>query len=323
MRAVADGGVGAGLVDGDREGGAAARLGDAPRELLLLGEPGGDEQVEQQVAARAPFAHHEVPQQAAVAVARERPQSEVAARLRHGHAGAVHALGGQQAVDDVDDLLPGPALVQPEDQPSVFLLAERELHLVAVAPRVVHAADGLQLVLGEVRDALQGVHHLLLLELQLRRVVQRLPLAAAALLRVAAARRDAAGRGSDDLEGLRLGVRLAPLGHAREHVVAGYRSAHEHDELVQARDALPAVGERGDVELDGVSGAWWHGRPVYLPRVSAANRPGGRCCQACRPPRRAIVHPVDGSEGVSPPAAAGRVAAGPSGPPPARERSLW
>ena len=51
----------------------------------------------------------------------------------------------------------------------------------------------------EVRDALERVHHLLLLELQLRRVVQRLPLAAAALAGVAAARRDAArggGRGS-------------------------------------------------------------------------------------------------------------------------------
>ncbi len=92
---------------------------DARRQLLLLREAGGDEQVEEQVAAREPLAHDEVPQQAAVAVARVRLEAEVPARLGDGQPGAVHALGRQLAVDDVDDLLPGAALVQAEHQPAV------------------------------------------------------------------------------------------------------------------------------------------------------------------------------------------------------------
>ena len=284
MRAVADRRVRAGLVDGDGEGRAARGLGDAPGQLGLLGESRGDEQVEQQVAARASLAHDQVAQQAAVAVPRVRLQAERATGLGDREAGAVHALRREQAVDDVDDLLPRPALVQAEDKPAVLVGAERELHLVAVAPRVVHATDGLEHVVREVCDALEGVHHLLLLELELRRVVQRLPLAAAALAGVAAARRYAARRGGEDLDRLRLGVRLAAPGHAREHAVAGHGPPHEHDELVGARDALPAVGERGDVELEFVSGAWWHGRPVYLPPQRAANRPFVHC-GGNRPPR--------------------------------------
>ena len=158
-------------------------------------EPRGDEQVEQQVAARACFAHHQVAQQPALALARERAQAQLARGLRYRVAGAVHRLRRQQAVGHVDDLSPGPALVQAQDETALFVLAEGELHLVAVAPRVVHAADGLEPVVREVRDALQRVDHLLLLVLELGGVVERLPLAPAALLRVAAARATRRGEG--------------------------------------------------------------------------------------------------------------------------------
>ena len=219
-----------------------------------------------------------------------------------------------------------PRLCSPEHEPAVVVGAERELHLVAVAPRVVHAADGLEAVLGEVREALQRVHDLLLLELQLGVVGERLPLAAAALLRVAAAGGHAARGGGEDLQRPRLGVRLLALGDAGAHAVAGHRAAHEDDELVHPRDALPAVGEAGDVELDrclrGVV-AW--SASVPLPRgTSRAPAAGARDVVS---PDDAAVHPFRDRpprgrpEGVSAPAAAGRVARGPSGLA-ARERSL-
>ena len=86
--------------------------------------------------------------------------------------------------------------MQAEQQRAVLGLAERELHLVAVAPRVVHAADRLELVAFEVAEARERLDDLLLLELELRVVGERLPLAAAALVGVAAhRRRRGAGRG--------------------------------------------------------------------------------------------------------------------------------
>ncbi len=88
------------------------------------------------------------------------------------------------------------------------------------------------------------------------------------------------------LDDPRLGVALLAPRDLDAHAVAGHGSAHEDDELVEARDALPAVGEGGDVELDDVSRARRHGR---------------QCTRCLRAPRTgAIVHlqrpsrPVDG-----------------------------
>ena len=313
MGTVADGGVGAGVVDGDGERRAAGGLVDPADELGLLGEPGGDEEVEQQIAARACFANDQVAQQPAVALPRERAQAQLARGLSDRVAGSVHRLRRQQAVGHVDDLPPGPALVQAQDEAALVVLPERELHLVAVAPRVVHAADGLEPVVGEVCDALQRVDNLLLLVLELGGVLQRLPLAPTALPCVAAARSHPARGGGEELERLGLRVRRAALDDACQHAVAGHGAADEDDELIQARDALPAVGERGDVELDGLSGAWWHGRPVYLPAGGAANRlrrrrtpagarrPGAsQVLSGLSSTSSSIVHPFDAGWGCRP-----------------------
>ncbi len=57
------------------------------------------------------------------------------------------------------------------------------------------------------------------------------------------ARRDELGRG-------RLGEAALDLRHARADAVAGQPAPDEDDEAVRARDAVAAVGERVDVELE-------------------------------------------------------------------------
>src|SRR5690606_10071149 len=73
----------------------------------------------------------------------------------------------------------------------------------------------------------------------------------------------AARGGGEQLEDGRLAVVPLAPGDAGPHPVAGDGAADEHDEALDAGDALAAVGERGDVEIEGVSGAGWHGGPVY------------------------------------------------------------
>ena len=162
--------------------------------------------------------------------------------------------------------------MQAEQQLAVLGLSERELHLVAVAPGIVHAADGIELVAFEVADALQRLDDLLLLELELGVVGEGLPLAAAAVLSVLAHGRDAAWRSAEELDDPRLSVTLLAPRDLGAYAVAGHGPAHEDDELVEARDALPAVGEGGDVELDDVSGARRHGRQCTRLPACAANR---------------------------------------------------
>src|SRR5439155_6991892 len=54
----------------------------------------------------------------------------------------------------------------------------------------------------------------------------------------------------EDLSGECLGVTALHLGHARAHRVARQPTPHEHDEPVQPGDAVAAVRERVDRELE-------------------------------------------------------------------------
>ena len=75
--------------------------------------------------------------------------------------------------------------------------------------------------------------------------------AAAAAVRVVLARSlDARRARLHDLDGERLGVVALHLRHTRAHGVAGQPALDEDDEAVQARDAVAAVGERVDLELE-------------------------------------------------------------------------
>ena len=134
-------------------------------------------------------------------------------------------------------------------------------------------------------DVLERLDDLRLLELALGGVVQRLPLAAAAVAHVPADFRTAQGRGLEYLVETRLGVARLAAHDGGAYAIAGHRAAHEDDEAFVARHALAAIGERRDVEVDGISGARGHGQPVYPLAAGLASR-RGRGRPDRRPPGR-------------------------------------
>ena len=110
--------------------------------------------------------------------------------------------------------------------------------------------DRLERRLGDAAEPLQRVAHLRLLRLDLRLVGEILEAAAAAGGEVGARRLDPVRRRLEHVDGERLGVAALHLRHARADAVARQPAADEDDEAVQARDAVAAVGERLDVELE-------------------------------------------------------------------------
>ena len=89
-----------------------------------------------------------------------------------------------------------------------------------------------------------------MLRRDLRVVSEILETAATAGRVVGAGRLDAHRAGRDDLGGDRFGMTALHLGHARLHRVARQAAADEDDEPVQARNPVPAKGERFDRELE-------------------------------------------------------------------------
>ena len=65
-----------------------------------------------------------------------------------------------------------------------------------------------------------------------------------------ARRLDPLRAGLEHVDRERLGVAALDLRHARADAVARQPAPDEDDESVQPRDAVPAVGERVDLELD-------------------------------------------------------------------------
>ena len=129
-------------------------------------------------------------------------------------------------------------------------LRERVLELVAVAVLRRRGHDRLERRLGDPAEPHERVAHLRCLRLELALVGVVLEAAAAAGAEVRARRHDPVGAGREDLERGRLGEAALHLGDAGAHRVAGQAAADEDDEAVQARDAVAAVGERVDVELE-------------------------------------------------------------------------
>jgi hypothetical protein len=88
------------------------------------------------------------------------------------------------------------------------------------------------------------------LGLELNAVSEVLEAAAAAGRVVRAGRVDAARARLDDLYRERLRMAALDLRHSRPDGVARQAPADEDDEAVEPRDAVAAVGERVDVELE-------------------------------------------------------------------------
>ncbi len=251
-------GVGARLVDGDGERGAGLLGGDALGQLALLWEPPGDEQVEQQLAGGQAAAHDEVAQQAGVVGRRVGRQAKGAAGGQDRLPRPRYLDRREVAVGHVDDVAPRTAAVHSQDRLAA-VAPERVLHLVAVAPGVGHAQDGRDVDVVEAADVGQRLDHLAMLELELGGVVEGLPLAAADVGRVVAAKRHPARRRDEQLGEARLGVARPAARHLDARDVAGQPAAHEHHEALDAADPLAAVSEGVDGKLEGVAGLRGHG----------------------------------------------------------------
>ena len=102
----------------------------------------------------------------------------------------------------------------------------------------------------EAGEPLERVGDPLCLGRELRVVGEVLEAAAAAGRVVRAGRVDALRPRPEDLDGERLRVAALHLRHPRPDRVAGEAAADEDDESVQPRDAVPAVGERVDRQLE-------------------------------------------------------------------------
>jgi hypothetical protein len=177
----------------------------------------------------------------------------------------VAGVGGEPALLDVEHLVPAAGAVQAEHGAG----RERVLHLVAVVEDVLGRDDRLERRLVEAADAPQRLAHLRLLRLDLYGVVEVLE-AAAAAGRVVLARSDDPVRARRQHLGREcLGEAALDLCHTRAHPVARQPAPHEDDEPIVARDAVPAVGERLDVELELLVSGNGRGHAVRVQRRSS------------------------------------------------------
>ena len=121
---------------------------------------------------------------------------------------------------------------------------------------------------GALRDAAdppERVGNLVVLRRGLRFVREILEATAAADREVPARCVDAQRTRRQHLGGKRLGVPALHLGDAGAHRVSRQAAPHEHDESVQARDTVPAVGEpvNGELELLVLRDGCGHEGPGY------------------------------------------------------------
>ena len=197
-----------------------------------------------------PFANDEMPEIPGAVFLRVRIEPLLARPIADRCTEVVVEVRGEPALADVEHLVPAAGPVQAEHR-SVRRLRERVLHLVAVMEDVGLARDDvLERRLSDTRDALERVAHLRMLLRELRAVLEILKTAAAARGEMLTRSFDALLPGPHDLGGERLCVRALHLRHARANAVAGQPASHEDDEAVEAGDAVAAVRERLDVELE-------------------------------------------------------------------------
>ena len=129
-----------------------------------------------ELAAAPALADHEVAQEALAAASVVRASAPVPGTTeRPLRAPALPGLGGEQAVADLDDVVPAAGGVKAADEAPGRIGAERVLELVAVAPALDGRDDRLELVAVEPADPAQCLVDLRLLDLELALVRQNLP----------------------------------------------------------------------------------------------------------------------------------------------------
>ncbi len=245
-----------------------AHLGEAAQHLdevlALEALAGRGHELDERLAGVPAFADDEVPEIAAVVCLVIADEPLLARPVLHGVTDCVAEVGRQPAFLDLEHLVPTARFVETERRP-VLELSERVLHLVAVVEDRRRGDDRLEWRIREPSEPAEGVGDLHLLGGDLR-VVREILEPTAATGRVVRARRlDALGARLHDLERKRLRVAALHVRHARAHRVAGQTALDEEHEPVQPRDAVAAVGERVDVELELLilGDGRGHGQPGY------------------------------------------------------------
>jgi hypothetical protein len=210
--------------------------------------PSGHEH-DERLARVAALAHHEVTEIALLGLLIVGLQARLVGPGLDRLPDRVPEVGREPALADVEHLVPAAGAVEAERDLPVFL-REGVLELVAVVEDRLRRDHRLKLEALQTADAGEGVGDLRVLGRDLRLVGEVLEAAAPAGRVVLAGRLHAGRTRLDDLEGDRLGVVSLHLRDLRAHRVAREPAADEDDEAVQARDAVPAVGERVDREVE-------------------------------------------------------------------------
>jgi len=208
----------------------------------------GDE-LDQRLPRVAPLAHDEVPQVALLRALVVRREPFLACPGGDPVTDGVAGVARQPAAIDREDLVPAPGPVQAQDR-AVVAGRERVLHLVAVVELRDRRDDRLDRRVREPGEALERVRHPLLLRRELSVVGEVLEAAPPAGGVVRARRVDAQRSRRDDRGRDRLGVAALHLRHARADRVAWKPASHEDDEAVEPGNAVAAVRERVDRELE-------------------------------------------------------------------------
>ena len=227
-----------------REGAQAVDEVVAEAELARRGDD-----LDERLAGVAALAHHQVAKEPLLRLLAEGLEPVCARPLDRGGADRVAEVGRQPAAVDLEHLVPAARPMEAE-RGAAGRGRERVVEPVPVVEDLLGRKQRLERRLRNPADPPQRLAHLVRLGRGLHLVAQVLKAAAAARGEVVAGRLDAVGARLDDLERGRLRVAPLHLRHAREHGVAGQPAAHEDDEPVQPRDAVAAVGERVDAELE-------------------------------------------------------------------------
>ena len=93
----------------------------------------------------------------------------------------------------------------------------------------------------------KGVGNVLLFGFELRRILNLLPRAAAAVIYVGTRRRLAQGRGLQQANRLAEGIISFRIGHPSADFIPRNRGGNHNDLMIDAADAVGTVGERFDL----------------------------------------------------------------------------
>ena len=221
----------------------------AATKLSTSSMPGSRDELDERLTGVSPLADDEVAQEAGVLGLVVRLEALRAGPVAHRLPDRVPEVGREPALADVQHLVPAAGPVEAE-RGAVRCRRERVLELVPVVERRLGRDDRLERRVVDSADPAERLLDLRRLRLELRLVREVLEPAASAGRVVLARRVDPRRSRLDDLERERFRVVALHPGHARADDVAGQPAADEDDEAVQSRNAVPAVRERLDPEVE-------------------------------------------------------------------------